>query len=46
MDRSNIVPFGTMPDGTPVERITLSGGGFSCRVITYGGAIQGLTRCV
>lgn len=34
--------FGKMPDGTGVERITLRGGGLSCRVITYGGALQKL----
>lgn len=35
--------FGTMPDGAPVEEITLVSGGLSCDMITYGGAIRALT---
>ena len=35
--------FGHMPDGTAVEEIALSGGGLSCGVITYGGALRTLT---
>ena len=37
------IPFGTMPDGTAVELISLEKGELSCRVLTYGGAIQSLT---
>src|SRR2546429_6216509 len=34
-------PFGTLPDGTAVDRFTLSNGhGMRIRVITYGGIIQ------
>ena len=34
-------PFGTMPDGTEVERYTLNGAGSArVQVLTYGGAIQ------
>lgn len=36
------IPFGTMPDGTEVELISLEKGGCSCRILTYGGAIQSL----
>jgi aldose 1-epimerase len=33
--------FGTLPDGTPVDRFTLSNGhGMRIRVLTYGGIIQ------
>ena len=35
--------FGHMPDGTAVEEVALSGGGLSCGVITYGGALRTLT---
>ena len=35
-------PFGTMPDGTPVEELTLTGGGLAATVITYGGALRSL----
>ncbi len=34
--------FGTMPDGRPVERITLSGGGLTAQVLTYGAVLQDL----
>lgn len=34
--------FGTMPDGRPVEKITLSRWKRSCSILTYGGAIQSL----
>lgn len=34
--------FGTMPDGTPVERVTLSGGGLTANVLTYGTVVQDL----
>lgn len=36
-------PFGTMPDGTPVELLELSCGRLSCQIITYGGALRSLT---
>lgn len=39
----NRQPFGTMPDGTPVELLTLRQGILSCNIITYGGAVQSLT---
>lgn len=32
-----------MPDGTPVEALTLRDGGCSCEIITYGGAVRTLT---
>ena len=28
------IPFGTMPDGTPVELYTLAAGALSCQIIT------------
>lgn len=34
--------FGRMPDGTAVEELTLRGGGLTCKVITYGGAVRSL----
>jgi aldose 1-epimerase len=35
--------FGHLPDGTPVEKVTLRGaGGFEVAVITYGAAVQAL----
>lgn len=43
MEADNIRPFGTMPDGTPVEEITLRSGQLSCSVLTYGGALRTLT---
>ncbi|GAA4735330.1 galactose mutarotase [Modestobacter marinus] len=33
-------PFGTAPDGTPVDRWTLSNGPVTVRVLTYGGIVQ------
>ncbi len=36
------IPFGLMPDGTPVELYTLSAGALSCGVITFGGSLQSL----
>ena len=36
------IPFGTMPDGTPVELISLKKGKLVCRILTYGGAVQSL----
>lgn len=32
--------FGSLPDGTPVHRLTLEKGGVRVRVLTYGGIIQ------
>ena len=34
--------FGEMPDGSPVERITIRGGGLKANVLTYGAVIQDL----
>ncbi|PIV73130.1 MAG: hypothetical protein COW55_14135 [Rhodobacteraceae bacterium CG17_big_fil_post_rev_8_21_14_2_50_65_11] len=34
--------FGTMPDGTPVERVTITGGGLTARVLSYGAVLQDL----
>ena len=34
--------FGTMPDGTPVRRICLNGGGLSASFLTYGTVLQDL----
>lgn len=38
-----MTPFGTMPDGTPVESITLSGGGTAVTIITLGATVQAVT---
>ena len=35
-------PFGTLPDGTAVERWTLTDGDMTVRVLTYGGIVQTL----
>jgi len=35
-------PFGTLPDGTAVERWTLTNGDMTVRVLTYGGIVQSL----
>lgn len=35
-------PFGTMPDGKVVERITLDSGKARCSIVTYGGALATL----
>ncbi len=43
MRQSNIRPFGAMPDGAPVEEITLAGAGITAAIITYGGAVRSLT---
>ncbi len=37
---ANITRFGTMPDGTPVQRIELAGGGIRVGVLTLGGTLQ------
>jgi aldose 1-epimerase len=34
--------FGEMPDGTPVERVTIRGGGLTAKVLSYGAVIQDL----
>ena len=34
--------FGFMPDGTPVEEVTLRRGEFTCKIITYGAAVRSL----
>ena len=39
---TTVEPFGTTPDGTSVERWTLSNGELTVRVLTYGGVIQTL----
>jgi aldose 1-epimerase len=39
---TTVEPFGTAPDGTPVERWTLANGDMTVRVLTYGGVIQTL----
>ena len=43
MSYPNVIPFGSMPDGTPVEQVTLTHGPMSCQILTYGGAIRALT---
>jgi aldose 1-epimerase len=35
-------PYGTLPDGTPVERFTLRAGGLVARILTYGGIVASL----
>jgi aldose 1-epimerase len=41
--RVDRMPFGAMPDGTEIERVTLRGAdGFEASVITYGAALQSL----
>ncbi|MDE6590253.1 MAG: galactose-1-epimerase, partial [Oscillospiraceae bacterium] len=42
MDGQNRRIFGYMPDGTPVEELTLRDGACACEVITYGGAVRSL----
>jgi aldose 1-epimerase len=39
---TSVEPFGTAPDGTRVERWTLSNGNTTMRVLTWGGVIQTL----
>ena len=39
----NRTAFGQMPDGTPVELLTLRDGACTCEIITYGGAVRSLT---
>lgn len=38
----NIEPFGNMPDGSAVSRITLSKDGLEAKIITYGASLQDL----
>lgn len=35
-------PFGTLPDGTPVEALTISGGGLTAEVLTWGAVVRDL----
>jgi aldose 1-epimerase len=39
---TTVEPFGTAPDGTAVERWTLTNGDITMRVLTWGGVIQSL----
>ncbi|MGY1608697.1 aldose epimerase family protein [Geodermatophilus sp. SYSU D00700] len=39
---ATVEPFGTTPDGTAVERWTLTAGAVTARVLTYGGVVQTL----
>lgn len=43
METLNKQGFGHMPDGTPVEQVTLRDGALCCEIITYGGAVRSLT---
>lgn len=43
MQAENRKPFGVMPDGAPVEELILRDAGFSCAILTYGGAVRALT---
>lgn len=43
METFNKQRFGHMPDGTPVEQITLRDGAVRCEILTYGGAVRSLT---
>jgi len=38
----NIKPFGHLPDGRPVQRITLSGYGLTASILNYGAIVQDL----
>ncbi|WP_158971400.1 aldose epimerase family protein [Chachezhania sediminis] len=35
-------PFGTLPDGQPVERVRIAGGGLTAHVLTFGATVQDL----
>jgi aldose 1-epimerase len=37
-----MMQFGTLQDGSPVHRITITGGGLTAQVLTYGSVIQDL----
>lgn len=39
----NRVPFGTLADGYQAELLTLKNGRLTCKILTYGGAVQSLT---
>ena len=39
---TTVEPFGSTPDGTAVERWTLTNGDLTVRVLTYGGIVQSL----
>jgi aldose 1-epimerase len=39
---TTVEPFGTTPDGTAVQRWTLTNGDMTVRVLTYGGIVQSL----
>lgn len=43
MEERNRAVFGRMPDGTAVEELTLRDGAYTCQILTYGGAVRGLT---
>lgn len=43
MQTANRRPFGTMPDGTAVEELSLRDGDCACSILTYGGAVRSLT---
>lgn len=34
--------FGTLPDGRAIERVTISGGGLTARIMTFGASLQDL----
>jgi len=38
----SVAPFGRLADGTPVERVSLSGGGLAVQVLSLGAVIQDL----
>lgn len=42
LNGNNRRPFGTMPDGTPVEELILYDEGCTVSIITYGGAVQSI----
>ena len=41
--QNQITSFGTTADGTQVNQITLTQGGLSCQILTYGGIVRTLT---
>ena len=43
MSPFRLSPFGVMPDGKPVNLITLRQDDLTCELITYGGAVRSLT---
>ncbi|PLW75655.1 aldose epimerase family protein [Cohaesibacter celericrescens] len=38
----SVEQFGIMPDGTAVERVTITGGGLSAKILSYGAILQDL----